>query len=63
MVCLGFDPWTERWPAQTNPLSYGVPRRIIGSLILTILDPLHVHALKVSSHRVWFNVIGKIKVV
>ena len=25
MVCLGFEPATEGWQAQTNPLSYGCP--------------------------------------
>ena len=25
MVCLGFEPGTGEWKAQTNPLSYGGP--------------------------------------
>ena len=25
MVCLGFEPGTTGWEAQTNPLSYGGP--------------------------------------
>ena len=25
MVCLGFEPGTAGWKAQTNPLSYGGP--------------------------------------
>ena len=27
MVCMGFDPGTARWYAQTNPLSYGGPQK------------------------------------
>ena len=32
MVCLGFEPKTAVWLAQTNPLSYGAPYAVFYNL-------------------------------
>ena len=38
ILCLGFEPGTTRWNAQTNPLSYG--RTHLRSLLVFNLDVL-----------------------
>ena len=41
MMCLGFEPGTAGWLAQTNPLSYGGP--VVGKLTFFTFKMIYGH--------------------
>ena len=42
MVCLGFEPGTAEWKAQTNPLSYGGTPNLFDAKNKPTLCSLHM---------------------